>query len=67
MGVDDIIREIEKLTGADKGKLYLYVHSKLKKKQYLHAVLDQIKGSGKGVWDIDAQDYVNQLREDDRI
>lgn len=67
MGADDIIREIEKLNSAEKGKLYLYVHSKLKKKEYLHSVLDQIKGSGKGVWGMDAQEYVNQLRKDDRI
>ena len=66
MDVKKIIEEIEKLPSEKKAEVYSYVNSKLRKKEYLLSIINEIKGSGKGIWNMDAQEYVNQLR-DDRI
>jgi hypothetical protein len=67
MDLKQIIEEIEKLPEAKKVELYSYVNTKVRKKAYLLALLNDIKGSGKGIWNLDAQEYVNRLRSDDRI
>jgi len=67
MSTKQIIEEIEKLPPADKEEVYSYFSSKLQRKKYALSVLNKIKGSGKNVWGMDAQEYVNQLRSDDRI
>jgi rubrerythrin len=35
--------------------------------QKLNTIINQYQGIGKGIWNKDAQEDVNQLREDDRI
>jgi hypothetical protein len=64
MNIKTIIDEIEKLPSEEKAELYSYVHSKLRKKEYLLSIINEVKGSGKGVWNLDAQEFVNQLRND---
>jgi len=65
MDLKKIIEEIEKLPTEKKVELYSYVNSKIRKKAYFLALLDDIKGSGKGVWTLDAQEYINRLRSDE--
>lgn len=67
MEVKKIIEEIEKLPADEKEELFSYVGGKIRKREYLISILNKIKGSGKGVWNMDAQDYVNQLRSDEQI
>ena len=67
MRVKQIIEEIEKLPSSEKAEIFTYLNSKIKKKEYVLSLLEEIKGSGKGIWNMDAQEYVNQLRQDDRI
>ena len=48
-------------------ELYSILTTKLKKREILIKSLDEIRGIGKGVWNVDAQEYVNQLRADERF
>jgi hypothetical protein len=34
-----------------------------KRREQILATLEKIRGKGKGLWTLDAQDYVNKLRE----
>jgi hypothetical protein len=38
-----------------------------KRKKRALRLLDQLKGIGQGIWNEDAQDYVNKLRSNDRF
>ncbi|MFM7488508.1 MAG: hypothetical protein ACKO13_16475 [Cytophagales bacterium] len=67
MSVKQILEEIEGLPTNEKEQAYLYTLEKADRKKYAQKILGRIKGSGKGVWNMDAQEYVNQLRADDRI
>ncbi len=67
MDVQRIIEEIEKLPSEKRAELFYYVNTKIRKKEYLLSFLDEIIGSGKGVWNMDAQEYINQLRSDERV
>lgn len=40
---------------------------KIKTKEQVLELLDQIRGIGKGIWREDAQVYVNKLRDNDRF
>ena len=67
MDLKDIIREIESLPMERQVELYSILTTKLKKREILIKSLDEIRGIGKGVWNVDAQEYVNQLRADERF
>lgn len=66
MDLDSILKEIENLSPDKQKELYLILINRLKKKEQAIKSLDEIRGLGKGIWDMDAQEYVNLLREDDR-
>jgi len=67
MSTRQIIKEIESLPEKSKQEIYNYIQRKLSRKDYAVKVLDEIRGIGKGLWDKDAQEYVNELRRDDRF
>ncbi|MFM7852444.1 MAG: hypothetical protein ACKO96_11155 [Flammeovirgaceae bacterium] len=67
MSVKQILEEIESLPTSEKEQVYSYILEKADRKKYAQKILGRIKGSGKGIWNMDAQEYVNQLRADDRI
>jgi len=39
----------------------------LKKKPNRRVTAKEVRGTGKGIWEIDAQKYINGLRENDRL
>jgi hypothetical protein len=65
--ISSLLQEIEKLSSEEKVSVYNYIQSKLTKKEQLIASLEKFKGIGKGIWDEDAQEYINRLRADDRF
>jgi hypothetical protein len=67
MDVKGIIKEIDSLPAEAKVQIYSYIYSSLSKREQVLAVLEKYRGIGKGVWNEDAQDYINGLREDDRF
>ena len=62
--VDLIIQEINHLPQSDLEVLAREIQQKLERLKKVKAALKKVKGSGKGVWDGDAQEIINQSRED---
>lgn len=67
MDTNELIREIERLPLAGQLEVYSHLAKKLKRREELAKSLDEIRGIGKGIWKMDAQEYVNKLRADDRF
>lgn len=67
MDVLRIIREIDSLPVEGKIEIYSYLASKLKSRDKILKSLEEIRGIGKGLWNTDAQDYINEQRENDRF
>ncbi|MBP6812461.1 MAG: hypothetical protein KA138_13120 [Saprospiraceae bacterium] len=62
--VDLIIQEINHLPQSDLEVLAREIQQKLERLKKVKAALKKVKGSGKGVWDGDAQEIINQSREE---
>ena len=65
--VKRIIKEIESLPVEGKVEIFSYLAAKLKSRDKILKSLEEIRGIGKGLWNMDAQDYVDQQRENDRF
>jgi hypothetical protein len=66
MSAKQIIQEIDNLTLAEQTEVYTHILERLRRKEYIVKVLERIKGVGKGVWGMDAQEYVTEMRSNDR-
>lgn len=64
MDIAHLISEIERLPLEKQLEVLNYLNSKLRRKEQLLKSLDEIRGIGKGLWEMDAQEYVNKLRND---
>ncbi len=65
--LDNIWQETQRLTRTEKFKLLEKLIRQLKMEDEIQEERlswESIYGIGRGLWDIDAQKYVNQLRED---
>lgn len=67
MSLSEIIKEIDKLPVEESLKVYSYLENKLKKKERILQSLNEIRGIGKGLWELDAQDYIKTERASDRF
>lgn len=67
MDIQSIIREIENLSLSQQVELNSILTERLKKRERLIKSLDEIRGIGKGLWNMDAQEYINKMRADDRF
>ena len=65
--VDLILQEINALHPDERNLLYQEILKKVKKMEHVLAILSKYKGKGKGIWDNDAQQHINDLRNDDRL
>ena len=63
---DQLLQEIEKLPTGEVYTLYEELAKRVESLRRASEVVARITGLGAGVWDEDAQDYVNKLREHDR-
>jgi predicted transposase YdaD len=66
MSAKQIIQEIDNLTLAEQTEVYNHILERLRRKEHILKVLERIKGVGKGVWGMDAQEYVTEMRSNDR-
>jgi len=67
MNSKEIIIEIDRLPVEEAAKVYSYLASKFKKRERIMQSLNKIRGIGKGLWETDAQEYINKERADDRL
>jgi hypothetical protein len=65
MDLKKLLTEIDELPIEQQVEIYAHIASKLKKREQVLAALEKIKG--RGSWDMDAQEYINQLRANDRF
>ena len=63
--IQTIIEEINHLNPDELELILKEVLMRLNRKKKIESILDEYMGIGKGVWEIDAQEYVNELREED--
>lgn len=64
--VQSIIEQIRKLNTDELELILKEVFESVKRKKRIMLTLDNFIGTGKGIWNLDAQEYVNSLREEDR-
>jgi hypothetical protein len=67
MDISQILRQIDDLPIQEQLEVYAHLASKLKKREQVLSSLEKIRGKGFGLWNTDAQEYVNRLRENDRF
>ncbi|WP_375559870.1 hypothetical protein ACE193_19395 [Bernardetia sp. OM2101] len=64
--VQSIIEQIRKLNTDELELILKEVFESVERKKRITLALDNFIGTGKGIWNLDAQEYVNSLREEDR-
>ena len=62
--IETIIKDIDKLDYSELEALLQVVLYKINLKKRVENILDEVTGIGKGIWDIDPQSYITNLRED---
>jgi len=62
MSVNQIMNEIEKLSEKERLEIYAKLVSRISKREEILAILEKYRGKAQGLWGLDAQEYVNQLR-----
>jgi len=67
MSLSEILKEIDKLPVEESQKVYSYLGNKLNKKERVLQSLNQIRGIGKGLWELDAQEFIKSERASDRF
>lgn len=65
--IQTILHEIDLLQPNELVMLYQEVERRVRRINKASVILSKYCGRGKGVWLEDAQDYINQLRNDDRF
>ncbi len=65
--VELLIQEIRSLEPEDLQKVLHELLKQADRLQLAKDALEKFRGSGKGVWGGDAQEYTDQLRESDRL
>jgi len=64
--VEHLLNEINQLTSGEVEQVYHELAKRVERGERAAALLAKYRGRGKGVWQKDAQQYVNTLRSDDR-
>lgn len=65
--VETILKDIHQLPINDLKIIANEIQRKISVMEKVYAILSEYQGIGKGIWTIDAQEYVNQLRTEDRL
>lgn len=63
--IQAIIEEINHLNPAELEVILKEILMRLDRKKKIESILEEYMGIGEGVWETDAQEYVNELREED--
>ena len=65
--LEKILGDISQLSNDELKILLQEVNKHIEKMEKIRLVLSRIKGKGQGIWNQDAQEFVNQLRTDERF
>ena len=61
-----ILKEINGLSINELELILQEILKKVDQEKRIKSILNEYKGIGKGIWKIDAQNYINQQRDQDR-
>jgi len=64
--IEKILKEINYLDISELEIVLKEIHKKVDKEKKIKSILNEYKGIGKGIWKIDAQQYIDQERDQDR-
>lgn len=64
-GVETIITDIEKLPIEDLKLILQKIVQRINNSKKINAILSDYQGIGAGIWENDAQDFINNLRASD--
>ena len=64
--VQAILKEIDTLDAETKQELFIQFLKKINLMNGVLSIIDKHKGKGKGIWNKDAQEYINELRNEER-
>ncbi len=67
MSAKQIIEQIDRLSETEQSEVYNYLSERIRRKEHALKVLERMRGTGKGLWGKDAQEYINELRSNDRF
>ena len=65
--LEKILVDISQLSNDELKILLQEVNKHIEKMEKIRLVLSRIRGKGQGIWNQDAQEFVNQLRTDERF
>ena len=65
--VQTLMLEINKLDQNELELILKEILRRIDRRKRVEAALNKLMGSGIGVWSLEAQEYINALREDDRV
>ncbi len=63
---DHILQQIDRLPPEERSYLWQQLQRRMQRVDMLRQTLNHIMGSGAGLWNMDAQDWVHESRADDR-
>lgn len=63
--MEHIIKEITLLEVEELEKVLNELIKRIERKKRIESIIDQYMGLGKGVWETDAQKYVDELRKEE--
>jgi len=61
-----ILKEIDKLNINELELILKEILKKVDQEKRIKTILNEYKGIGKGIWEIDAQQYINEERDKER-
>ncbi len=65
--VADILEEINQLGPQEMAELYQALRDRISRIEQVQSVLATYRGKGAGIWSDEPQQYVNNLRDNDRF
>jgi hypothetical protein len=63
--LEHILEEMNLLEADELEQVLKELLNRVERKKRIESIIDQYVGIGKGVWETDAQEYVNELRRED--
>ncbi len=65
--VNTLLKSVNDLNEQELQLVYNAILEKMNKKTQVIAALTRFKGKGEGVWNMDAQNYIDEMRANDRF
>jgi hypothetical protein len=65
--IETLLGEIKKLNFKELEMIFRAVRKRMEQRKKAALALDSFIGIGKGIWETDAQQYIDAIRDEDRL